>query len=422
MHFWWQDKARWRGARTQEPKEDGSEDLRLHRGWRTTLTLSLIVGFIVVWVYGSGQPQFNLGIAILLAGGCVMLGGLLGFLFGIPRALRLRERPDTGGQGAQKDEAGNRPAYRPNTNLEEVSDWLTKILVGVGLTQLNAIPAKVVAFGVYFGKPLGGDDVTGERFAAAVLLYFSVTGFLLGYLWTRLFLGSALARADEDAFARAKRKLDAVQLQARFDQTALALVGQQLQPRGGAAPPVSLEELRQAIGKASETVRIQILYQSEGLRRENWHANSTKPIMERTIPVFESLIEADAEKKYHQNWGQLGFALKDQRTPDWQKAETALTTAIRMRGDVAVEGFPQYEFNRAFCRIMGDPDFTAGTASKPVLQASIRADLKVAETYGLRMVMERTPDIAKWLTLNPRLGPPFLHLTDETGDRRDSEK
>jgi len=349
--------------------------------------------------YGSGQQQFNLGIAFLLAGGCVMLGGLLGFLFGIPKALQLRERPDAS-QLEGKEDKGSRPAYRANTNLEEVSDWLTKILVGVGLTQLNAIPTKVVAFGVYFGKPLGGDEVTGERFAAAVLLYFTVTGFLLGYLWTRLFLGSALARADEDALTRVERKLDAAQLQAQIDTTALALVGQQLQPRGGAAPPVSLEQLKKAITRASETVRVQIFYQSEGIRRENWRSNATKPVMERTIPIFESLIEADVEKQYHRNYGQLGFALKDQRTPEWQKAEAALTTAIQMRGDVAEEGFPQYEFNRAICRIMGDPDFAAGTASKPAVQANIRADLKVAEESGLGEMIERTPEIARWIELN----------------------
>jgi hypothetical protein len=395
MSFW---RLWWNGP-ADEPKDEGKNDLRLHRGWRFTLTVALIVGFVVVWVYGRGQPQFNIGIAFLLAGGCVMLGGLLGFLFGIPRALQ-RERPEAAGQNAQKDESANRPAYRANTNLEEVSDWLTKILVGVGLTQLNAIPGKVVSFGAYFGAPLGADAVTGERFAAAVLPYFSVTGFLLGYLWTRLFLGSALARADEDALTRVERKLDAAQLQAQADATALALVGQQLQPRGGAAPPVSLEQLKKAITKASDTVRVQIFYQSESIRRENWRATTTKPLMERTIPIFESLIEADVEKQYHRNYGQFGYVLKDQRTPDWQKAEAALTTAIQMRGDVGVEGFPLYEFNRAVCRIMGDPEFTVGTASKPAVQANVRADLKVAEEYGLGEMIEQTPEIVRWVALN----------------------
>jgi hypothetical protein len=67
---------------------------------------------------------------------------------------------------------------------------------------------------------------------------------------------------------------------------------------------------------------------------------------------------------------------------------------------VAVEGFPQYEFNRAICRIMGDPDFAKGAASKPDAQANIRADLKVAEEYGLAEMIERTPEITQWIELN----------------------
>ena len=391
MHFFWNTG--------QDPKAE-SKDLRVHLGWIRALTSALIVGFIVVLAYGYAQEQFNLGIAVLLSGGCVMVGGLLGFLFGIPKALQLRQEPEAVQQRGQEDTRSNRPAYRANTNLEEVSDWLTKILVGVGLTQLNSIPSKVVAFGAYFGRPLGGDALTGERFAAAVLLYFSVTGFLLGYLWTRLFLGGALARADEDALTRVEQKLDAAQLQAQADATALALVGQQLQPRGAASAPVPPEQLKKAITRASETVRVQIFYQSEGIRRENWRSNATKPIMERTIPIFEGLIEADVDKQYQRNYAQLGFALKDKRNPDWQKAEAALTTAIQMRGDVAVEGFPQYEFNRAICRIMSDSEFTKGTASTQPAQARIRADLRVATDYGLGEMIDRTPEIARWLELN----------------------
>ena len=391
---------RWSWGGVQDPKVEGRGDLRVHLGWIRVLTTALIVGFVVVVAYGFAQEKFNLGIAVLLSGSCVMVGGLLGFLFGIPKALQLRQEPETVQPTGQEESRNNRQAYRANTNLEEVSDWLTKILVGVGLTQLNSIPTKVVAFGAYFGKPLGGDELTGERFAAAVLLYFSVTGFLLGYLWTRLFLGGALARADEDALTRVEQKLDAAQLQIQADATALALVGQQLQPRGAASAPVDPEQLKKAIVRASEPVRVQIFYQSEGIRRENWRSSATKPIMERTIPIFEGLIAADVDRQYQRNYAQLGFALKDKRDPEWKKAEAALTTAIQIRGDAAVEGFPQYEFNRAICRIMIESEVASGSASTPAAQAGIRADLRVAADGGLEEMIERTPEITRWRELN----------------------
>jgi len=49
----------------------------------------------------------------------------------VPRSLQ--EVPSANGQ----------PGYSGNTNLEQISDWLTKILVGVGLTQLREIPGQV---------------------------------------------------------------------------------------------------------------------------------------------------------------------------------------------------------------------------------------------------------------------------------------
>jgi len=65
-------------------------------------------------------------LAALVAGGAFGVGGLVGFLFGIPRSLAGIKTED------DKSQSG---AYRANTNLEEISDWLTKILVGVGLVQ-----------------------------------------------------------------------------------------------------------------------------------------------------------------------------------------------------------------------------------------------------------------------------------------------
>ncbi len=82
--------------------------------------LLLIFSFHKQW---SGSV---FSVACMSAGASMLGGGLFGFLFGIPRSLQ-----------AQKDEvaaSGREPAaekpsgYGPNTNLEQISDWLTKIL------------------------------------------------------------------------------------------------------------------------------------------------------------------------------------------------------------------------------------------------------------------------------------------------------
>lgn len=57
-------------------------------------------------------------------------GFLIGFLFGIPKVLQANETVA----------ARANPQYRVNKNLEQISDWLTKIIVGLGLVQLRSVP------------------------------------------------------------------------------------------------------------------------------------------------------------------------------------------------------------------------------------------------------------------------------------------
>jgi hypothetical protein len=85
-----------------------------------------------------------------------------------------------------------------NTNLEEISDWLTKILVGVGLTQLTEMPEKFWGAAGRFVGALGGQagSIAVQAVATALILHFLATGFFFGYLLTRLFLTGAFTRAE----------------------------------------------------------------------------------------------------------------------------------------------------------------------------------------------------------------------------------
>ncbi len=151
----------------------------------TLLLFSYIVRDATVFFYAN-----------LIAISSISVGGLLGFLFGIPRSLSsatTRTSGDEGGNGVGADP--NDKGYRANTNLEQISDWLTKILVGVGLTQLNSMPTLIDRLGVYFASGAQNANFTAP-IAAAVSIGFSVIGFILVYLWTRIYLGSQFAQAD----------------------------------------------------------------------------------------------------------------------------------------------------------------------------------------------------------------------------------
>lgn len=102
-----------------------------------------------------------------------ILGAGLGFLFGVPK------------RNIEYKTKDNR--YIPNTNLEQVSDWLIKILIGVGLTQLSSISNKIYSISKEIGSGLTTiSDKAEPIFVACIIIYFFVSGFLISYLLTRL--------------------------------------------------------------------------------------------------------------------------------------------------------------------------------------------------------------------------------------------
>ncbi len=132
--------------------------------------------------------------AMLWALACLAAGTLLGLIFGIPRAAS-EARP--GSENPAKP--GDSYHLRANTNMEQISDWLTKLLVGAGLVELKSLPHYLHTAAHYvagsLGKPKAEPD--DSSFAAALIIYFCVEGFLGGYLGTRMFFQNAFQRSDE---------------------------------------------------------------------------------------------------------------------------------------------------------------------------------------------------------------------------------
>jgi len=334
-----------------------------------------------------------------LAGTCLLLGGLLGFLFGIPRSLQHDRPPPPAENGGRKDRAGEPIAlrYGANTNLEQISDWLTKILVGFGLTQIEKIPSYLGAVAGYFGTFLG-TGAHGDKIAMTIILFFATCGFLFGYLWTRLYLAGELTRADITTVTEAVRALEDAQAeQADIDARALALTNQYLNIETHHSK-FTVEELKAAIIASSPSVKVQIFYLASSTRSDNWREPADKPLMERTIPIFQALIDSDKDQRFHANHGQLGFALKDKRAPDWGAAEAELSKAIEMRGPSREQGWELYEFNRAICRIQLDPEFRAGRESATDQRTRVLDDLRIA-ARGVRHYLAVEP-VKTWLALN----------------------
>jgi hypothetical protein len=74
--------------------------------------------------------------------------------------------------------------YTDNSNLEQISDWLTKMITGIALFQLVKIPGYLQQFSEYI-QPALGNSSNGGIFGTFILISYSLDGFLIGYLGTR---------------------------------------------------------------------------------------------------------------------------------------------------------------------------------------------------------------------------------------------
>lgn len=398
------------------------------------LAWSMLLGLATVPVYAlysadRSKALVAWSVGSLLCGAAALTGVLLGFLFGIPRTQQAGSnraptpptdaRPPAAGtdKPAQPVETGSQTAqppsvsYHPNTNLEEISDWLTKILVGVGLTQIDAI--RQGFFELTRQAALGlGNQPHGQIYAAALIAFSIVPGFLYGFLWTRLFLPKGMRDADQEALGalaqsvqQASREVKDFKKQVELDTAALNLVSRQLNPQ---LPAVEQDKLEEALLLASRPTRVQAFNKAWKVRADNWRDPARKDTMARAIPIFRALIRNDPKQQYHMNHGQLGFALKDMKPPMWQEAEAELSTAISIRGDWREQRWLYYELARAMCRINRDPGFLSGQESTPAARTAILADLQTAlHDEEIRNILTHPRDdepgvaaILKWLERN----------------------
>jgi hypothetical protein len=163
---------------------------------------------------------------IFVASGGV--GAFLGFLFAVPRVLARGAEPETStaedksvtqdkGQSAKEVDARPSNAKRlrrmlqTNTNLERISDWLTTMLVGVGLSQIGNIGKGLTAFGdslaerarVFGGSHAGATSISPNAgmiplIGPMLLVIGLIVGFFLLYLSTRLVLATLFNKVEQD--------------------------------------------------------------------------------------------------------------------------------------------------------------------------------------------------------------------------------
>ncbi len=182
---------------------------------------------------------------------------------------------------------------------------------------------------------------------------------LVGGYGGRSLVDRALANIAKDAeeakksAEETKKKVDQIEV---LDTKAMELVNRHLDENEKVK---DVQELKEAVKVASRAARFEIFKEVREVRTANWNwkkKNNNLSLMERTIPIFEALIDNNAGEQFHRNHGQLGYALKDrggqdETKKDWEHAYREISKAINLRDREGEKGFLMYEFNRAMCGI-----------------------------------------------------------------------
>lgn len=141
-----------------------------------------LLGSLFVAASGDAWTDGFRWILYLLAAAAA--SGILGLIFGLPRSLSNFQPTAT-------------ERYRGNSNLEEISDWLTKLLVGVGLVQLTQAPGLLRDLSDYLSQDMKLSNASA--YVSAAVVYGVAVGFLFAYLWSRLRLRYLFEFSDRQA-------------------------------------------------------------------------------------------------------------------------------------------------------------------------------------------------------------------------------
>ncbi len=187
----------------------GKKNTQINRG-ENLLELVLwilILGVITIFLYSLSftfleeSSSVSKGIEICsinlsIAGASLAAGGLLGFLFGNPRSESISKENNNnvnqeGNETSSKFISEN---YGDNDSLEQISEWLTKILLGAGLAQISSLSKLMSNFATYL-QSIANSSTLGV-FGVSVAIIYIVCGFIGSYLWARFTIRTELTRRD----------------------------------------------------------------------------------------------------------------------------------------------------------------------------------------------------------------------------------
>jgi hypothetical protein len=150
-------------------------------------------------------------------------------------------------------------------------------------------------------------------------------------------------------------------------------------------------DFKEALNEATSSALFEIAYRADEERRQHWE--SDKDALERSLLVFEALMDTQDASSNHWWHASLAYCLKDKSSPDYEAAVRCLDKAIELRGSKTRSG--AYEFNRAFCCIkIAEKD---GSKNRKI-EKQIRGDLEAARKFKrFANIIDNNLTVQGWL-------------------------
>jgi hypothetical protein len=149
-----------------------------------TLYMGLFLGLVPVIGFPITIPDMGgriLFIGLILGIAAFISSFFTGTLFGMPKRNNIKESD-----------------YSLNNSLVEISDWLTKIIVGLGLVNLKEIPDFLISLGEYVRASSKYDGQLVNIYSIGIVVYFGFLGLYIGYNYMRLVLSNKYKNADDN--------------------------------------------------------------------------------------------------------------------------------------------------------------------------------------------------------------------------------
>ena len=197
-----------------------------------------IGGFGLLWGLASALKLLGALALLTLAAGT--LGGILGFLFGLP------SRSGAAAASGATDATGAKERWSPSTNLVQISDWLTKTIVGVSLVEAKS--GYTAFFKMCHG--ISANLLDGAFGSGVVVPALLIGAGLLGFkslnLYTLLYLARLIATEGE----KISELTLGIKVMVNLEQLPMAISPQN--PAAGATAPPTPEVLKAAIDVAGQ--------------------------------------------------------------------------------------------------------------------------------------------------------------------------